>query len=101
MPKELLKKHKGLKQIHKIIDGSKDAGLLTRQEIVSMMPPILSDIQSHHSVFDMCAAPGSKTAQIVEIIMNDHLQKSNNAAAPKGFIVANDADHKRAYLLTH
>lgn len=30
MPKELLKKHKGLKTIHKIIDNSKDAGLLTR-----------------------------------------------------------------------
>ena len=101
MPKELLKKHKGLKTIHKIIDGSKDAGLLTRQEIVSMMPPILSDIQADHSVFDMCAAPGSKTAQMVEIIMNDHLQKSNNSTPPKGFIVANDADHKRAYLLTH
>ena len=72
-PKELLKKNVGLKIVHKIIDNSKDAGLLTRQEIVSMMPPILCDIKAHHSVFDMCAAPGSKTAQILEIINNDHL----------------------------
>jgi multisite-specific tRNA:(cytosine-C5)-methyltransferase/tRNA (cytosine34-C5)-methyltransferase len=44
VPKELLKKNEGLKKVHKIIDNSKDAGLLTRQEIVSMMPPILADI---------------------------------------------------------
>ena len=30
VPKELLKKNEGLKIIHKIIDNSKDAGLLTR-----------------------------------------------------------------------
>lgn len=65
------------------------------------MPPILCDIKADSAVFDMCAAPGSKTAQIVEIIMNDHLKNSSNKIAPKGFIVANDADHKRAYLLTH
>jgi multisite-specific tRNA:(cytosine-C5)-methyltransferase len=62
MPKELLKKHAALKKIHKIIDVSKDAGLISRQEIVSMLPPILCDIHSHHAVLDMCAAPGSKTA---------------------------------------
>lgn len=51
----------------------------------------------------MCAAPGSKTAQILEMIMNDHMtiQKKNNLVLPKGFVVANDADHKRAFLLTH
>ena len=62
MPKELLRKNEGLKKVHKLIDSSKDAGLITRQELVSMMPPLLCDIQPHHSVFDMCAAPGSKTA---------------------------------------
>jgi len=67
------------------------------------MPPILTDIKSHHSVFDMCAAPGSKTSQCLELIMNDHLNVNNqsNQVLSKGFVVANDADHKRAYLLTH
>ena len=103
IPGNLLKKVHGLKAIHKMVDLSKDSGLITRQEIVSMMPPILSDIKSHHSVFDMCAAPGSKTAQILELIMNDHMHHNNqsNVILPKGFVVANDADHKRAYLLTH
>jgi len=68
-----------------------------------MMPPILCDIKSHHSVFDMCAAPGSKTAQVLELIMSDHFnaKKRCNLEPCKGFVVANDADHKRAYLLTH
>jgi 16S rRNA C967 or C1407 C5-methylase (RsmB/RsmF family) len=101
MPKELLKKNKGLKDLHQLIDSSKDAGLLTRQELVSMMPPLLSDIQAHHSVFDMCAAPGSKTSQCIELIMADHLKNNLSTAPIKGIVIANDADHKRAFLLTH
>jgi len=68
-----------------------------------MMPPILCDIQAHHSVFDMCAAPGSKTSQALELIMNSHVKdrKESNCSIPKGFVLANDADNKRAYLLTH
>lgn len=103
LPKELLRKNEGLKRIHKLVDESKDSGIITRQELVSMMPPILCDIQAHHSVFDMCAAPGSKTSQALELIMNSHVRenKQSNSSLPKGFVLANDADHKRAYLLTH
>ena len=52
---------------------------------------------------DMCAAPGSKTAQILELIMNDHYNKNkkNNLEPYKGFVVANDADNERSFLLTH
>lgn len=81
MPKELLKKHEGLKNIHKLVDTSKDCGLLTRQELVSMLPPLLCDIKADHSVLDMCAAPGSKTAQVIEMIMNDHLNTLNQTNA--------------------
>ena len=37
-----------------------DQGNLNRQEAVSMIPPLLLDVQPHHMVLDMCAAPGSK-----------------------------------------
>ena len=33
-----------------------------------MIPPLLLDIQPHHYVLDICAAPGSKTAQLLEAI---------------------------------
>jgi 16S rRNA C967 or C1407 C5-methylase (RsmB/RsmF family) len=38
---------------------------LVRQELVSMIPAILLDPQSHHCTLDMCAAPGSKTEQLI------------------------------------
>ena len=80
-----------------------DSGLITRQEIVSMMPPILLDVQSHHSILDMCAAPGSKTAQLLELIQANQMLDLNrpNSEQAKGFVVANDADPKRAFMLTH
>ena len=31
-----------------------------------MIPPLLLDVQAHHRVLDVCAAPGSKTVQIIE-----------------------------------
>lgn len=43
-------------------------GNISRQEAVSMVPPLLMDIQPHQWVLDMCAAPGSKTAQIIEAV---------------------------------
>lgn len=50
-------------------------------------------------VLDMCAAPGSKTAQLIEFLhgSDDDLL----AAIPEGIVVANDADNKRCYMLTH
>ena len=68
IPREMLKKNVGLKKIHKLVMQMADSGLITRQEIVSMMPPILLDVKSEHSILDMCAAPGSKTAQLLELI---------------------------------
>mmetsp|Transcript_9778 Transcript_9778/g.14348 ORF Transcript_9778/g.14348 Transcript_9778/m.14348 type:complete len:877 (+) Transcript_9778:44-2674(+) len=74
-----------------------DAGFVSRQETVSMIPPIILDVESHHQVLDMCAAPGSKTGQIFEVVS----QIPPGALEPVGCVVANDTDHKRAYMLTH
>lgn len=45
----------------------------------------------------MCAAPGSKTIQIIEYLHQNNQDKVQN----DGFVVANDTDAKRAYMLTH
>mmetsp|Transcript_91583 Transcript_91583/g.126262 ORF Transcript_91583/g.126262 Transcript_91583/m.126262 type:complete len:86 (+) Transcript_91583:692-949(+) len=68
-----------------------------------MLPPLLLDVKADHAIFDMCAAPGSKTAQLLELIQSDSIYNQNkrNIDQPKGFVVANDADHKRAYMLAH
>ncbi|EGZ26651.1 hypothetical protein PHYSODRAFT_551899 [Phytophthora sojae] len=69
-------------------------GDLSRQEAVSMVPALLLDVHPHHRVLDMCAAPGSKTAQIMEALVS-------GTSEAGGFVVANDANEKRGYLLVH
>lgn len=74
-----------------------------------MIPPLLLDIQPGQSVLDMCAAPGSKTAQLIEMLhrqVNDTFlldQDGNTQAPPQldGIVVANDVDNKRCYMLVH
>lgn len=68
-----------------------------------MLPPLLLGVEAEHAVFDMCAAPGSKTAQLFELMMCSQVydRGQSNVAQTKGFIVANDADSKRAFMLTH
>lgn len=43
----------------------------------------------------MCAAPGSKTAQLIELLHSDE------KVLPTGFVVANDIDNNRCYMLVH
>ena len=33
-----------------------------------MIPPLLLKVESHHNVIDLCAAPGSKTSQLIEAL---------------------------------
>lgn len=50
-------------------------------------------------ILDMCAAPGSKTAQLIEFL---HCSEDElGAAIPQGIVVANDVDNRRCYMLTH
>ena len=56
-----LRKDERLVAIHEWMKVQNDAGGITRQEAVSMVPPLFLDVQPHHKVLDMCAAPGSKT----------------------------------------
>jgi 16S rRNA C967 or C1407 C5-methylase (RsmB/RsmF family) len=51
-------------------------------------------------VLDMCAAPGSKTFQLLEMLHNME-GAADGSTTPSGFVVANDADAQRCNLLTH
>jgi 16S rRNA C967 or C1407 C5-methylase (RsmB/RsmF family) len=63
-----LRKLPALKAVHALVMRENEAGALTRQEAVSMIPPLLLDVAPGHAVLDACAAPGSKTAQILEML---------------------------------
>jgi tRNA (cytosine34-C5)-methyltransferase len=45
----------------------------------------------------MCAAPGSKTAQLLESV----LRSTPANTLPTGSVIANDLDNKRCYMLVH
>eukprot|EP01147_Barroeca_monosierra_P005357 gene5357-7108_t len=79
------------KGLSKWLANSTSLGVISRQEIVSMIPVIFLDVKPHHRVLDMCASPGSKTSQVLDILSSDPFGQ--------GFVVANDADPKRAYTL--
>ena len=55
-----LKKSVILAGVHSFLQECVEGGLINRQEVVSMIPPLLLEIQPQHSVLDMCAAPGIK-----------------------------------------
>lgn len=67
-----------------------------------MIPPLFLDVRPHHIVMDMCAAPGSKTAQLIEALHCPNSSDVDNYnACPPGLIIANDSDTKRAHMLVH
>ena len=47
-------------------------------------------------ILDLCAAPGSKTAQLIEM-----LHEKESSTLPEGFVIGNDIDPKRCYMLVH
>eukprot|EP00894_Picocystis_sp_ML_P001080 jgi/Pico_ML_1/51597/g2595.t1 len=84
-----------LAQIHDFLKRENDIGSISRQEEVSMIPPLMLDVKPHHWVLDMCAAPGSKTLQLLELV------QATEGQATTGLVVANDSDIKRCNLLIH
>jgi NOL1/NOP2/sun family putative RNA methylase len=64
-------------------------GLIYVQEIASMVPGLILDAQPGETVLDLCAAPGSKTTQIAQMMKNS------------GLLVVNELNRKRMQGLIH
>lgn len=80
-----IRRSESLYKLHNFLIAETEAGSISRQEAVSMIPPIVLDVKPHHKVLDTCAAPGSKTAQIIEALHAD-----GTGSIPSGFVIAND-----------
>ncbi|CAE7936964.1 nsun2 [Symbiodinium necroappetens] len=63
------------------------------QESASLLPPLLLKIQPGDLVLDLCAAPGSKTLECIE------LMREAETTEDAGVIIANDADAERCFEL--
>ncbi|RRT42382.1 hypothetical protein B296_00046091, partial [Ensete ventricosum] len=84
-------------RFHEFLKQENEVGNITRQEAVSMVPPLFLDVHPDHHILDMCAAPGSKTFQLLEMIH----QSIKPGLLPNGLVIANDVDVQRCNLLIH
>eukprot|EP00398_MALV-I-01_sp_L67-1_P000490 gene491-507_t len=105
LDRRAIRKEPGLVALKEFLFREEVLGTLSRQEAVSMIPPIFLGVQSHHNVLDMCAAPGSKTTQMLEASHWGLDLDKQGSAHPhndaKGIVIANDVDWKRAHMLAH
>ena len=101
-----------VKAFHAWLMREQDLGNIHRQEAVSMVPPLLLDVQPGMAVLDTCASPGSKAQQLIEMLSvpaqlgeSTALKASSGDGAAStsghvsGLLIANDADLVRCHLL--
>ncbi|KAF2091760.1 S-adenosyl-L-methionine-dependent methyltransferase [Saccharata proteae CBS 121410] len=67
-PKNVIRKFAPFSSFQKFLVSETSVGNISRQEIVSMIPPLVMDIKPGMTVLDLCAAPGSKSAQLIEAV---------------------------------
>uniref|UniRef100_A0A804LSL7 SAM-dependent MTase RsmB/NOP-type domain-containing protein n=1 Tax=Zea mays TaxID=4577 RepID=A0A804LSL7_MAIZE len=92
-----LRKNQALESFHEFLKHESEVGNITRQEAVSMVPPLFLNVQPDHHILDMCAAPGSKTFQLLEMIH----QSKELGLLPGALVIANDLNMRRCDLLIH
>ena len=66
--KKVVRKSPPFAAFQKFLVSETSVGNMSRQEAVSMIPPLLMDVHPGMTVLDMCAAPGSKAAQLLEMV---------------------------------
>ena len=119
-PKNVIRRFPPFASFQKFLVAENDVGNITRQEVVSMIPPLVMDIKPGMTVLDMCAAPGSKSAQLIELLTSGEEERvqtvakhlANGLDRPEsddydddgrstGLLIANDIDYKRSHMLVH
>ncbi|KAI1430373.1 NOL1/NOP2/sun family protein [Xylaria sp. FL1777] len=126
-PKQVVRKFPPFASFQKFLVSETSIGNISRQELVSMIPPLVMDVKPGMKVLDLCAAPGSKSAQLLEMIhsgeearIRKFMESFGEAALPgneqeevdptedsaddgraTGLLIANDVEYKRCHLLVH
>ncbi|KZF25153.1 S-adenosyl-L-methionine-dependent methyltransferase [Xylona heveae TC161] len=67
-PKNVIRRFPPFASFQKFLVSETSVGNISRQEVVSMIPPLLMDLRPGMTVLDLCAAPGSKSAQLIELV---------------------------------
>ena len=119
-PKNVIRRFPPFASFQKFLVAESDVGNISRQEIVSMIPPLVMDLKPGMTVLDLCAAPGSKSAQLIEMVHGGEEERTREVASDlangldrpagedyaddgrsTGLLIANDVDYKRAHMLVH
>lgn len=95
--KQVIRRNAQFSDFQRFLVVETNAGNVSRQELVSMIPPLFLNVEPHHYVLDTCASPGSKTTQLLEFL-HHNVPASH---PPSGLVIANDSDYKRSHMLTH
>ncbi|KAI1133582.1 S-adenosyl-L-methionine-dependent methyltransferase [Nemania abortiva] len=127
-PKQVVRKFPPFASFQKFLVSETSVGNISRQELVSMIPPLVMDLKPGMTVLDLCAAPGSKSAQLLEMIHSgeearirkfmesfgeetalpgneqedvDPTEDSTDDGRATGLLIANDVEYKRCHMLVH
>jgi len=126
-PKQVVRKFPPFASFQKFLVSETSVGNISRQELVSMIPPLVMDLKPGMTVLDLCAAPGSKSAQLLEMIHSgeearirkfmesfgeasiptnepedvDPTEDSADDGRATGLLIANDVEYKRCHMLVH
>ena len=97
-----LKENGLFKNFHTFIQFGVDGGVISRQEAVNVIPPILMQASPKDHLLEMSAAHGSKSAQCLETIYEkyDFLDKKYYLN-DTGFVLTNDNNSQRDYMMAH
>ena len=101
-PKNVVRKFPPFSAFQKYLVSETSVGNISRQEVVSMIPPLVMDLHPGMTVLDMCAAPGSKAAQLLELVhrgeegrirksLRDHAKEDGREVSHCGEIESDDA----------
>ncbi|KAL9109772.1 MAG: hypothetical protein Q9227_005641 [Pyrenula ochraceoflavens] len=120
VPKQVIRRFPPFASFQKFLVAETDVGNISRQEVVSMIPPLVLDVKPGMTVLDLCASPGSKSAQLIEMVhageeerMKQIAENGSDTATTTrgpeweddgrstGLLIANDVDYRRSHMLVH
>ncbi|TAQ91424.1 hypothetical protein B7494_g137 [Chlorociboria aeruginascens] len=92
-PKKVIRRFPPFAAFQKYLVSETSVGNISRQEVVSMIPPLVMDLRPGMTVLDMCAAPGSKATQLLEMVhrgeearvrksLQDHAEEDGRTMSP-------------------
>ena len=118
-PRVMLRKDPTFSELHRFLIRNTEKGVINRQEEASMVPAHVLGVEPGSKCLDMCAAPGSKTAQLLSMLSHqNHLKWGRGCGVQRpdehhqlhgrvdysednGVVVANDMSTDRVNILVH